>query len=239
MLAGPHPLARVTRVARAAQPQALETRRAPRVAGSPAAHERSERAERVSHANGGADEAARERACRGGWRGEAPRLSKARPAGLEPTQCSRGPTPARALARWLPPARAAGARPSACPSGRRLTIVAHERANERQRVSHANGARRRSGARESVSGSPRGEAPRLRKARPAGLEPATLGLEGCVPVSEAALLSAGYGDCHADVPRGSLLQGEEEVETLPHSSKLALQTFTVPAGRTTPDRRSH
>jgi hypothetical protein len=34
-------------------------------------------------------------------------------------------------------------------------------ANERQRVSHANGARRRSGARESVLGSPRGEAPRL------------------------------------------------------------------------------
>ena len=76
-------------------------------------------------------------------------------------------------------------------------------------------------------------------ARPAGLEPATLGLEGCVPVSEAALLSAGYENCHADVPRGSLLQGEEEVETLPHSSKLALQTFTVPAGRTAPGRRSH
>src|SRR5262249_14083217 len=33
-------------------------------------------------------------------------------------------------------------------------------ASERQRASHANGARRRSGARESVSGSPRGEAPR-------------------------------------------------------------------------------
>src|SRR3954471_4138093 len=31
-----------------------------------------------------------------------------------------------------------------------------------QRVSHENGARRRSGARESVSGSPRGEAPRMR-----------------------------------------------------------------------------
>src|SRR5262252_10451435 len=30
------------------------------------------------------------------------------------------------------------------------------------RASHANGARRRSGARESVSGSPRGEAPRIR-----------------------------------------------------------------------------
>jgi hypothetical protein len=29
-------------------------------------------------------------------------------------------------------------------------------------VSHANGARRRSGARESVSGSPRGEAPRIK-----------------------------------------------------------------------------
>src|SRR5437867_4721690 len=29
------------------------------------------------------------------------------------------------------------------------------------RASHANGARRRSGARESVSGSPRGEAPRM------------------------------------------------------------------------------
>ena len=34
-------------------------------------------------------------------------------------------------------------------------------ANERQRVSHANGACRRSGARESVLGSPRGEAPRI------------------------------------------------------------------------------
>ncbi len=34
-------------------------------------------------------------------------------------------------------------------------------ANERQRVSHASGARRRSGARESVSGSARGEAPRM------------------------------------------------------------------------------
>jgi hypothetical protein len=43
---------------------------------------------------------------------------------------------------------------------------------------HANGASRRSGERESVSGSPRGEAPRLDKARPAGLEPATPGLEG-------------------------------------------------------------
>src|SRR6188508_982140 len=34
--------------------------------------------------------------------------------------------------------------------------------SERQRASHANGARRRSGARESVLGSPRGEAPRKR-----------------------------------------------------------------------------
>src|SRR3954471_14588444 len=34
-----------------------------------------------------------------------------------------------------------------------------------QRMSHGNGARRRSGARESVSGSPRGEAPRLRLVR--------------------------------------------------------------------------
>src|SRR6476659_7988124 len=32
------------------------------------------------------------------------------------------------------------------------------------RASHANGARRRSGARESVSGSPRGEAPRIKLA---------------------------------------------------------------------------
>ena len=39
-------------------------------------------------------------------------------------------------------------------------------------------------------------------ARPAGIEPATLGLEGCVPVSEAAWGSTGYEDCHADVPRG-------------------------------------
>jgi non-reducing end alpha-L-arabinofuranosidase len=39
--------------------------------------------------------------------------------------------------------------------------MARQPANERQRVSHANGARRRSGAQESVSGSPRGEAPRI------------------------------------------------------------------------------
>src|SRR5258708_35986700 len=38
-------------------------------------------------------------------------------------------------------------------------------ARERPRVSHANGARRRSGARGSVSGSPRGEAPRIRLVR--------------------------------------------------------------------------
>src|SRR2546428_13098676 len=36
------------------------------------------------------------------------------------------------------------------------------RASEQPRARHANGARRRSGARESVSGSPRGEAPRTR-----------------------------------------------------------------------------
>src|SRR5437899_263066 len=35
-----------------------------------------------------------------------------------------------------------------------------------------------SGARERVSESPRGEAPRVNKARPAGLEPAATGLEG-------------------------------------------------------------
>jgi tRNA 2-thiocytidine biosynthesis protein TtcA len=35
-------------------------------------------------------------------------------------------------------------------------------ASERRDASHANGARRRSGARESVSGSPRGEAPRIK-----------------------------------------------------------------------------
>ena len=35
----------------------------------------------------------------------------------------------------------------------------------------------------------------------AGLEPATPGLEGCVPVSEAACVSTGCEDCHADVPR--------------------------------------
>src|SRR5262249_20009461 len=40
-------------------------------------------------------------------------------------------------------------------------VVRRGAASERQRVSHANGARRRSGARESVSGSPRGEAPRM------------------------------------------------------------------------------
>ena len=38
----------------------------------------------------------------------------------------------------------------------------HERCERAKRVSHANGASRRSGERESVSGSPRGEAPRLR-----------------------------------------------------------------------------
>ena len=37
--------------------------------------------------------------------------------------------------------------------------------------------------------------------RPAGLEPATLGLEGCVPMSQAACSSTGCEDCHADVPR--------------------------------------
>jgi hypothetical protein len=37
----------------------------------------------------------------------------------------------------------------------------NERSERAQRVSHANGARRRSGARERVSGSPRGEAPRM------------------------------------------------------------------------------
>ena len=44
-----------------------------------------------------------------------------------------------------------------------LSLV--EDTSERSEASHANGARRRSGARESVSGSPRGEAPRLRKKR--------------------------------------------------------------------------
>src|SRR5262249_227742 len=41
-----------------------------------------------------------------------------------------------------------------------------------------------------------------RLAGPGGLEPATLGLEGCVPVSEAGLDSTGCEVCHADVPRG-------------------------------------
>jgi hypothetical protein len=57
----------------------------------------------------------------------------------------------------------------ACHVGRDVTLQGSRpetaRKRERkQRVSHANGARRRSGARESVSGSPRGEAPRKRKA---------------------------------------------------------------------------
>src|SRR5439155_20455248 len=38
--------------------------------------------------------------------------------------------------------------------------IATKDASERSEASHANGASRRSGSRESVSGSPRGEAPR-------------------------------------------------------------------------------
>jgi len=38
---------------------------------------------------------------------------------------------------------------------------------------------------------------RCEVARPAGLEPATPGLEGCVPVAEAACVSIGCEDCHA------------------------------------------
>ena len=39
---------------------------------------------------------------------------------------------------------------------------AKQDASERSESSHANGASRRSGSRESVSGSPRGEAPRIK-----------------------------------------------------------------------------
>ena len=39
--------------------------------------------------------------------------------------------------------------------------MAQEPASERSNASHANGASRRSGERESVLGSPRGEAPRI------------------------------------------------------------------------------
>src|SRR5215216_6263569 len=48
------------------------------------------------------------------------------------------------------------------PLGRNSTYLIHARRERAPRASHANGASRRSGERESVSGSPRGEAPRLR-----------------------------------------------------------------------------
>ena len=43
--------------------------------------------------------------------------------------------------------------------------VRRKDASERREASHANGASRRSGSRESVSGSPRGEAARIKRLR--------------------------------------------------------------------------
>ena len=48
-------------------------------------------------------------------------------------------------------------------------------------------------------------------ARPAGLEPATLGLEGCGPVSDAACSSTDCENCHADVPRDWMLPAGAKV----------------------------
>jgi hypothetical protein len=127
----------------------------------------------------------------------------ARPAGLEPLLALAGPHPRSRASLALLAARSRRRSPLGVPLGSQACLRAgrwtpSERA---ERVSHANGARRRSGARERVLGGPAGRSPRLSKARPAGLEPATLGLEGCVPLSEAAGSSIGCESCHAEVPR--------------------------------------
>jgi len=70
-------------------------------------------------------------------------------------------------------------------------------------------------------------------ARPAGVEPATLGLEGCGPVSEAACVSTGCDDCHADVPRvwSASRSSDANPRALPLPARIAL---TVDCVRTVP-----
>jgi hypothetical protein len=106
------------------------------------------------------------------------RRRSARPSGLKLHSTRVGPHPhARSLGNFAP--RSSRRRStlgvllgSQLPSGRAQTS---ERA---QRVSHANGARvAKQRARERV-GEFEGQSPSIKKARPAGLEPATLGLEG-------------------------------------------------------------
>ena len=79
---------------------------------------------------------------------------------------------------------------------RHLAVAARASGSERA-TGRSEPAKRRARARVGGSG---GEAPRKKEARPAGLEPATLGLEGCVSCERTLIAIAATCGCAATRP---------------------------------------